>query len=169
MQRKLIKESIKKELKAIAEKNQNPLVALYAIYKSDIDDSNIEDQQFIKTFDDKWHSEDNPYFNAYRNTYTMQSSNNYYLVFLSIGAFLLIMGYVFIYVFKKKKSSNNKKQLQSLSIQERKILGLIQQGLSNKEISDECHIELSTVKTHVSNIYSKLNIKSRKDAMGINS
>ena len=62
---------------------------------------------------------------------------------------------------KKSKSLNN------LSIQERKILVLIQQGLSNQEISDQCNIGMSTVKSHVSNIYGKLKIKSRKEALNI--
>jgi DNA-binding NarL/FixJ family response regulator len=41
-------------------------------------------------------------------------------------------------------------------------------GKSNKEISDELNIGLSTVKSHVNRIYSKLEIKSRKDILNLN-
>jgi FixJ family two-component response regulator len=33
---------------------------------------------------------------------------------------------------------------------------MIQSGKSNKEISNELNIEISTVKSHVNNLYSKL-------------
>ncbi len=167
IQRKFIKESTQKQLKIIAKENPHPLVSLYALYKSELDNNKVNDQKLIKAFDNKWHSEDDPYFNAYRNTYIIQTSNDNYLVFLTIGLFILVIGYVLIHVFKNKKNTNNKKQLQSLSIQERKILTLLQKGKSNKEISEECHIGLSTVKSHVSSIYSKLNVKSRKEVVAI--
>lgn len=47
------------------------------------------------------------------------------------------------------------------------LLKITQNGLSNKEISAECNIELTTVKSHVGNIYSKLKIKSRKEALNM--
>ena len=53
----------------------------------------------------------------------------------------------------------------TLTVQERKIFSLLKEGKSNKEISDECAISLSTVKSHVNNIYSKLQINSRKEAL----
>lgn len=54
-----------------------------------------------------------------------------------------------------------------LTNQEIKILQLIQKGKSNKEIASELYIELSTVKSHINKLYSKLNIKNRKEAMVI--
>lgn len=39
--------------------------------------------------------------------------------------------------------------------------GLIEKGLSNKEIALQLHIELSTVKNHVHNILDKLQLHSR--------
>ncbi|MCC1485087.1 helix-turn-helix domain-containing protein [Winogradskyella immobilis] len=167
MQRQLIKDTMIAELKSIAEQNQNPLVSLYALYESNLDINNKNDNQFIGEFYKKWNSEDSPYFNTFRNTYPIKQTNNYYFILIGLGLVLLIAGYAYQLFHRKKKGSIHKKQLQSLSIQERKILGLIQQGLSNKQISEECHIELSTVKSHVNNIYSKLNIKSRKEAITI--
>ncbi|WP_299535212.1 helix-turn-helix transcriptional regulator [Ulvibacterium sp.] len=52
-----------------------------------------------------------------------------------------------------------------LSRQERNIQGLILQGKSNKEIANELFISLSTVKTHITNIYSKLHVSSREELL----
>lgn len=51
-----------------------------------------------------------------------------------------------------------------LTNRETEILRLIAQGLSNQEIADECFITLKTVKTHVSNILSKLDVSDRTQA-----
>src|ERR1700759_3080713 len=52
-----------------------------------------------------------------------------------------------------------------LTNKEIEILQLIAQGKSNKEIADVNFIELSTVKTHINNIYSKLEVKNRREAV----
>jgi len=52
---------------------------------------------------------------------------------------------------------------EALSIQERRVFQLVSEGKSNKEISAELNIGLSTVKSHVHSIYGKLGIKSRKE------
>ena len=39
------------------------------------------------------------------------------------------------------------------------------QGLSNAEIAERLTIELGTVKNHVHNILTKLNVNSRRDAV----
>jgi DNA-binding NarL/FixJ family response regulator len=40
---------------------------------------------------------------------------------------------------------------------------MIIEGKSNKEIAKELFISLSTVKTHITNIYKKLNLSNRSD------
>jgi DNA-binding NarL/FixJ family response regulator len=40
---------------------------------------------------------------------------------------------------------------------------LLKKGRSNKEIAQELHIEVSTVKSHLNKIYSRLGVKSRKE------
>ena len=53
-----------------------------------------------------------------------------------------------------------------LSRQERNVQTLILEGKTNKEIANELFISVSTVKTHITNIYQKLNIGSRKELLG---
>ena len=61
----------------------------------------------------------------------------------------------------------NENTLEDLSHREREIFNLIIQGKSNKMISAELNISVNTVKFHIKNIYEKLNIKSRKEALNI--
>jgi LuxR family maltose regulon positive regulatory protein len=48
-----------------------------------------------------------------------------------------------------------------LTRRELEILQLLAEGLSNKEIAARLHIALFTVKTHLQNIYKKMNTKNR--------
>lgn len=52
-----------------------------------------------------------------------------------------------------------------ISPREKEIITLIMKGDSNKKISNQLYISLSTVKTHVSNIFQKLNVESRFEIM----
>lgn len=53
---------------------------------------------------------------------------------------------------------------EDLTTREKEVLLLIAQGRSNQEIADELFITLKTVKTHVSNILSKLEVEDRTQA-----
>ncbi len=54
--------------------------------------------------------------------------------------------------------------LASLSEQEQKILLLIADGKTNKEIAEEIFLSDKTVKNYVSSILSKLNLRRRSEA-----
>jgi DNA-binding CsgD family transcriptional regulator len=51
-----------------------------------------------------------------------------------------------------------------LSGRERQVLGLMAEGLTNKEIASTLSIHASTVKRHAENILSKLHVKNRVQA-----
>lgn len=83
--------------------------------------------------------------------------------------FILILSvFINFYLFKKnkslKKGSNSKEKLTS---QEQKTLSLILEDKSNKEIASELFISVSTVKTHINNLYKKLNVTSREEVKSL--
>ncbi len=51
-----------------------------------------------------------------------------------------------------------------LTLREREILRLIDDGLSNKEIAQRLSLQTKTVKNHVSNILAKLGVSNRAAA-----
>lgn len=53
---------------------------------------------------------------------------------------------------------------ESLTAREKEVLGLVSQGMSNKQIADTLVIAEKTVKTHIRNILSKLNLTDRTQA-----
>lgn len=54
-----------------------------------------------------------------------------------------------------------------LTEREREVLALLVEGLTNPEIADRLYISDSTVKTHVSNILSKLGVSTRTEAASL--
>lgn len=164
IEKEFIKEVVAEKLRIVADTCTNPIVSLYAIYQTDFQTNYIENPKFYETFLSKWKNENSLYFNSFRqkfsivNTSSTDKKNTKYIIFLiSITGLIAIS----ILIYSKKRNQ----RVEKLSIQERKIFDLIRNGLSNKEISAECNIELTTVKSHISSIYSKLKIKSRKEAM----
>ena len=56
-------------------------------------------------------------------------------------------------------------ELIPLTDREREVLGLLAQGMQNKEIAGQLHISERTVHRHVSNIFTKLDVDSRTAAV----
>lgn len=54
-----------------------------------------------------------------------------------------------------------------LTDREREVLALLAAGYSNRKIADQLVVEVSTVKTHVSNVLAKLGVRSRGEAISI--
>lgn len=53
----------------------------------------------------------------------------------------------------------------TLSPREAELLGLLARGLRYKEIADQMHIALDTVRSHIRRIYEKLQVTSRTEAV----
>jgi len=86
--------------------------------------------------------------------YEWSKSINYILGFLLFGLIAFL-------VLRKRKEP----ALIPLSRQEQNVQNLIVQGKTNKEIASELFISTSTVKSHITNIYGKLNIGSRQELL----
>lgn len=65
----------------------------------------------------------------------------------------------------QKPASNNSKTFFDLTEREREILQLLIDGLSYKEIGARLNISANTAKKHVINIYNKLHVNSRAQAL----
>jgi DNA-binding CsgD family transcriptional regulator len=55
--------------------------------------------------------------------------------------------------------------VEPLSARELEVLGLVDQGLSNQQIALKLSVATSTVKTHINNIYGKLGVQTRVQAL----
>jgi NarL family two-component system response regulator LiaR len=58
-----------------------------------------------------------------------------------------------------------KKAMQLLTIRERQVLMLISTGLTYGEIADKLEVSPETVKMHLKNIYRKLNVQNKIEAL----
>lgn len=52
-----------------------------------------------------------------------------------------------------------------ISKRELEVLQLMAQGLSNQEIAEQLFVSLNTIKTHISNLFAKLEVKRRTQAV----
>jgi len=66
---------------------------------------------------------------------------------------------------KEQEIKEKENPMASLAAKEEEVLGLLCQGLSNKEIAITLMISIATVKAHLNSIYRKLNAKSRLEAV----
>jgi DNA-binding CsgD family transcriptional regulator len=60
---------------------------------------------------------------------------------------------------------STKKKVDELSAREREILNLLSEGLSNKMIAARLYLSVRTIEGHLANIYSRLGVHSRTEAM----
>ncbi len=52
-----------------------------------------------------------------------------------------------------------------LTVREIEVLSLLARGLTNVELADELSISVSTVKRHLTNVYGKLGVSHRTEAV----
>nr|WP_246202731.1 response regulator transcription factor [Fulvivirga lutimaris] len=103
------------------------------------------------------------------------SNRSYYSEFLvAIAAVgLVVFGFVLrkyiitqnSYLKDEFAPNERKIQLLQISSREMEVLNVMAEGLSNVEIADKLFVSESTVKTHVSNLLSKLDAKRRTEAI----
>ncbi|WP_346857258.1 helix-turn-helix transcriptional regulator [uncultured Draconibacterium sp.] len=67
-------------------------------------------------------------------------------------------------VHLKHETTTQESLYAGLTTKQQEILKLLANGKTNKEIATELFVELSTVKTHINNIYRQLNVSTRKEA-----
>jgi DNA-binding CsgD family transcriptional regulator len=72
-----------------------------------------------------------------------------------------------VYVNNTDSFTLNEKEVDNLGLSKRElqVLQLMSQGLSNQEIAATLFISLSTVKTHTSKLFEKMDVKRRTQAI----
>ena len=72
-----------------------------------------------------------------------------------------------VYLHPASPFTFNEVQQQKLGLSHREIevLQLMAAGMSNQEIADQLYVSIHTVKTHTSNVFQKLDVKRRTQAV----
>ena len=97
----------------------------------------------------------------------LQTQVDYYRdwFYILIGLSIVLVA-VIIFLFVKIRRVKKAVSMGSAVIftsQEEKVAELIMEDKSNKEIANELFISLNTVKTHIRNLYGKLEVSNRRD------
>jgi len=140
---------------SIAESSTSQLVSLLAISHLD----KLSEMQKEKVTDLLSHYDPHDGYGAH--IFQEFRTSKYWKLYLS-GSVLVVLACL-LYGYRYYKQRSVLKTWRGLSQREMDIVGLILSGKSNKEVALALSIELSTVKTHVNNIYAKLKVNSRKD------
>jgi DNA-binding CsgD family transcriptional regulator len=100
--------------------------------------------------------------------HTNKPEIHYWWYALAFVTLLSLLGNFFFFGKLKKLKQQLASTETSLSKQEKKVLELILEDKSNKEIASEMFVSLSTVKSHINNLYKKLNVSSREEVKKLN-
>jgi DNA-binding CsgD family transcriptional regulator len=172
------------------ESNPYPLVSILALQHIDIETDYRNYPDFYLTFLQKIKlSKENtsPYVKAFEKKLEFIEFKNHpkkeHKAFtinaqFIIVLFLIILGLFLIILFYLKRN-NNKKQTElkdkssdfnvelanQLTKREKEIMALLIREYQNKEIATELYLEVSTIKSHLSKIYQKLNVSNRYEAV----
>lgn len=97
-----------------------------------------------------------------------ETSNPWWSYLALIIAGISILLNIILY----SKSQNTKQRSvgtlkESLTKQEQNILNLLLENKSNKEIAETLFVSVSTVKTHINNVYKKLNVQTRSEVKSL--
>lgn len=67
--------------------------------------------------------------------------------------------------FQNQEPRGGNKELEKLSVREQEILNYLSKGYRYKEIAAMLFVSIETVRKHIHNIYDKLHVNSRTDAL----
>ena len=93
---------------------------------------------------------------------------NYTILIIIETILLCIVLYVYILYYLKVNQTTSNDRLKeivnkyNLTSQEEKVLGLLVQDLTKKEIADILFLSVNTIKIHVTNIYKKTNMNRKE-------
>ncbi|WP_167616195.1 helix-turn-helix domain-containing protein [Maribellus sediminis] len=164
LKREFVENALDEKLRQFADTSSYPLAALYAIYKSNFESDIKTNPDFYIRFLKKWENTKSSYLDEFRKKIPVKKDRNFAFLYGFSG---ILLGIFLMFAFEKRRIAKSLNPIHELTVQERNIYTMLQKGSSNKEISDELNISLSTVKSHVNSIFSKLKVKSRREILNI--
>ncbi len=182
--KKILREKRNQSIKKFCLSNSFPLPNIIAAQKLDIASDYVNDLGFYKGLLKKItknNIDNSSYVAAFSEEIDIVECKNSKtkgfglkdIIITALSALLLVL-LIFIIRLKKKINDlstfvNNSSPetlsllLEMLTRREKEIIELIKQDYQNKEIANRLHLEVSTVKSHLSKIYTKLNVKNRNE------
>lgn len=92
-----------------------------------------------------------------------KSSFNWSYLWVGLLIVSVLLNLWFLISAKRKKSKKHDDAKEQLTKQEQNVLDLLLGDNTNKDIAEALFVSVSTVKTHVNNVYKKLNVNSRDE------
>jgi len=164
--RNYIRGVINRQLREMADTSSHMLVSLYVLWHSNYREHQAIDPGWYKAYMKRWKNVDSSYLSDLRIELGMDRKVSSLGILVIV---LLTVSVILSLIIWSRKAGTNVGQsgpdLSQLTVQERKVYALLREGYSNKEIAGDLVVSISTVKTHVNNIFSKLGVNSRKEIM----
>lgn len=104
----------------------------------------------------------------YQHAVRMFSTEIYFVIIaLSFAALGIWVGNRLTVKNRPKPFQKNQRAIDylGLSPREQRVLGFLAEGLSNAEIAARIHVSINTVKSHLGNLYAKLEVSRRTQAV----
>lgn len=179
---RLSEERLHYDLKNFVDTTQSTLAALAAMNNTNWDEFFETDKIFYTSFGERLQTEitTNNYTEYYFRKLRYHSFEDVVrtpvwmsILLVSLSVLLLLATLYIIHLQKNltiaqstaSTNETNVLEIDRLTLKEREILQLIQEGKSNKEIASSLYVEVSTVKSHINKLYSKLQVHNRREAM----
>lgn len=102
----------------------------------------------------------------FSSSYGIVEINNVNSLFL-VPFILLVCWLGMILGTTKKKEDFELAYNNRITEREKNVLELIALGKKNQEIADQLFVDISTIKTHINNIYKKTGLKNRKELFSL--
>ncbi|GLB52497.1 hypothetical protein NBRC110019_15370 [Neptunitalea chrysea] len=103
------------------------------------------------------------YLESKLHQYHYLQANTFFKTSVIVNLLLVVLLVWVVVKWLRARKQQKQEPAIALSKQETLVKNLILEGKTNKEIAATLFISVSTVKTHITNIYSKLQVSNRKD------
>lgn len=101
-------------------------------------------------------------FSSSTETPFMIKYDNYVVQAFDVSALHYVVN---VMVSAEPLTENSQWEHESLTQKEIQVVQLITAGLSNKQIADQLNVSTETIKSHIKNVYRKLNVSNRVQAL----